>query len=166
MPYLASYSCFIVSPRRVSNGFGRMVFFDKTCLGFQGSRTPGGETLPEIRFGLLHGGVNLARDSVHTFARWGKCCQKFWQTFARWGMTCLRFSSDFCPVCNDVLRCRFIACYCGSNLIYIHASRTGIENVLIESALLIDLSGTACLYHAALLQHIDLVGIDDLSDVV
>ena len=62
--------------------------------------------------------------------------------------------------------CRLSEVGGSSDLVSIHATGAGIEDVLIESALLVDFRWLARLYHPSLLQHIDLVGINDLSDVV
>ena len=83
---------------------------------------PRGNFMPEIRFRLyprggnyplnsgrlLHGGVNLARVSVHTFARWGKSSPEFWQTLPRWGMICQRFQAEFCKGCKTFPKIWFI----------------------------------------------------------
>ena len=52
------------------------------------------------------------------------------------------------------------------NLIDVHASGTGIDDVLVEPALLIDGLWLARLNDAPMLEHVDLVGIDDLPDVM
>ena len=52
------------------------------------------------------------------------------------------------------------------NLVDIHAAGTGVEDVFVEAALMVDLRGRATLYDAPLLENVDLVGIDNLADVV
>ena len=51
-------------------------------------------------------------------------------------------------------------------LVGIHAASTGIEDIFIDSTLAIDLIGCAALDDTSLLEDINLVGIDDLPDVV
>ena len=52
------------------------------------------------------------------------------------------------------------------NLIYVHAACAGIEDFLVEASLAVDFVGCAALHYVSFLEDIDLVGIDDLSDVV
>ena len=54
------------------------------------------------------------------------------------------------------------ACY----LVGIHAAGAGIEDFLVAPTLAVDVLRRSTLYHATLLQHVDLVGIDYLADVV
>ena len=61
----------------------------------------GGKTLPEIQFILLHGGVNVARNSGRLLHGGVNLPRDSGQTFARWGMTSPEIRADFTPVCND-----------------------------------------------------------------
>ena len=59
-----------------------------------------------------------------------------------------------------------ILLYQRCDLVGVHAACAGIEDVLVESALAIDVLWRAGLYDVSLLEDIDMVGIDDLADVV
>ena len=52
------------------------------------------------------------------------------------------------------------------NLVDIHTAGTGIDDVLVESALLIDIGWMTGLHKATALEDENLVGIDNLADVV
>ena len=56
--------------------------------------------------------------------------------------------------------------YGAGDFVDVHAAGAGIEDVFVDTALLVDLLGLAALHHMALLEHVDVVGIDDLADVV
>ena len=67
-----------------------------------GKPYPGGNFMSEISGRLLHGGQNLARDSVCIFARWEFYAQNSSQTFAWGAKPSLRFGSYFCTVGYDM----------------------------------------------------------------
>ena len=56
--------------------------------------------------------------------------------------------------------------YGAGNLIDVHAAGAGIEDIFVDTALLVDLLGLATLHHMTLFEHVDVVGIDNLTDVV
>ena len=51
-------------------------------------------------------------------------------------------------------------------LVGIHAAGTGVEDVLIDATLLIDLRGSARLHHTALMEDLVVTGINYLADVI
>lgn len=52
------------------------------------------------------------------------------------------------------------------NLVDVHAAGAGIEDILIDTSLGVDFLWCALLNHPTLLEHVDLVGIDDLANVM
>ena len=48
----------------------------------------------------------------------------------------------------------------------VHASGAGVENFFVESAAAVHLVGSAALFHVSGLQHVEVVGVDNLADVV
>ena len=74
---------------------------------------------------------------------------------------CLGHARQYTGKVDDVL---LTDCTC--YLVDIHAAGTGIEDVLIDTTLTIDLLGRTLLNHPALLEHVDLISIDNLPYVV
>ena len=64
------------------------------------SHTPGGKTLPEIQFRLLHGGGKCARNSGRLLHGVQNLARDLVWTFARVAKPCLRFGLDFCTGCK------------------------------------------------------------------
>ena len=71
------------------------------------SHTPGGKTLPEIQFRLVHGGGKRARNSGRLLHGVQNLARDLVWTFARVAKPSPRFSSDFCTGGKTVPEIRF-----------------------------------------------------------
>ena len=67
---------------------------------------------------------------------------------------------------NQIFDEKILFFYSMHNFVGVHASGAGVEDVLVESALTVNLVGGAALHHASRLQHVEVVGVDNLADVV
>ena len=53
-----------------------------------------------------------------------------------------------------------------SNLLNVQTPRRSVDDVFVDAALLVDFVGVAVLLHAAVLERVDVVGVNDLRDAV